>query len=570
MSAYDRRLAQTLKRAGALDEQKVAELMELAAKETKALSETIVKQGIMSEKELLGVVARETGVPPIDLDHFSVDTELRELVSEDKAKEFQALPISKIGKILTLALVDTANVVLIDSLKLMLKCEVRICLASERAMRDAIRRSYHDDEQVMEDLLEGSENEDVDVKDEGHATPEDGDISDLTSETSPVIKITNHIIVNAIREGASDIHIEPFEKVLRVRYRQDGVLREVKAPPRSMAGSITSRIKIMCGLDIAEKRKPQDGKFQVKVEGRSIDFRVSTLPVVHGEKVVMRVLDNSNLAKSLDSLGFEEKNLNDLKTAITQPYGMILITGPTGSGKSTTLYSVVRELYDIETNFVTVEDPVEYQLEGINQVPVNPKRGMTFAAALRSILRQDPDVILIGEIRDAETIEIAVKAALTGHLVLSTLHTNDAPSAISRMIDMGLDPFLVATSVVLVAAQRLCRKLCSACAQDVTIPVERLVSLGFTEEEAKTAQLKRAVGCPRCHQGYKGRFAIIETLAMSDLLRAIILDGKSALDIKKQALKEGMITLRRAAILAALKGRTSVEEVVSVTMTDDS
>ncbi len=569
MSAYDRRLAQTLKRAAVIDEPKLVEMLDLAGRENVPLSEMLVKHSLFGEKELLGIVSRETGVTPIDLDHVSVEPELRELVTEEIAKQHLVLPIAKLNKVLTVAVVDSANVVQIDNLKLLLKCDLRLCLASERAMRDGIRRVFHDDQQALDELLGDGDDDEVALKENPNEVADDVDLAEATTETSPVIKVANHLIVNAIRDGVSDIHIEPFEKVLRVRYRQDGILRDVKAPPRSMASAIASRVKIMAGLDIAEKRKPQDGKFQVKVDGRNIDFRVSTLPVVHGEKIVMRVLDNSNLAKSLDSLGFEEKNLKDLQASIRAPYGMILITGPTGSGKSTTLYSVVRELYDIETNFVTVEDPVEYQLDGINQVPVNPKRGVTFAAALRSILRQDPDVILIGEIRDAETVEIAVKAALTGHLVLSTLHTNDSAQAITRMIDMGLDPFLVATSVVLVAAQRLCRKLCTYCATDVSIPVERLVSLGFTLEEAQTAQLKQAVGCSRCHQGYKGRFAILETLNINDSIKQIILAGKSAVEIKKQALKDEMITLRRAAILAALRGRTSLEEVMSVTMTDD-
>jgi type IV pilus assembly protein PilB len=569
VSAYDRRLAQTLKRAGALDEARAAELLELATRDNHPLSEVLVRQGVFKEKELLGIVAREVGFPPIDLDHVHVEPEMRELVSEEVAKEYQAIPIANLTKVVTIAVVDATNVVQIDSLKLMLKCEVRLCIASERAMREALRRIYHDEEQALEQLIGDSEDEQLDVKADNIEVQDDVDLAEVTTETSPVIKVVNHLIINAIRDGVSDIHMEPFEKTLRIRYRQDGILREVKSPPRSMGGAIASRVKIMAGLDIAEKRKPQDGKFQVKVDGRAIDFRISTLPVVHGEKIVMRVLDNSNLAKNLDSLGFEDQCLEKLQAAIRAPYGMMLITGPTGSGKSTTLYSVVRELYDIETNFVTVEDPVEYQLDGINQVPVNPKRGVTFAAALRSILRQDPDVILIGEIRDAETIEIAVKAALTGHLVLSTLHTNDSSQAISRMIDMGLDPFLVATSCVLVAAQRLCRRLCTYCAQDAKIPVERLVSLGFTPEEAAAAQLKRAVGCPRCHQGYKGRFAIIETLTITDSIKEIILEGKSAIEIKKQALKEGMITLRRSAVLAALRGKTSVEEVMSVTMSDD-
>jgi type IV pilus assembly protein PilB len=329
----------------------------------------------------------------------------------------------------------------------------------------------------------------------------------------------------------------------------------------------------MAALDIAERRKPQDGKFQMRIEGRQIDFRVSILPVIHGEKVVMRLLDATNLQLDLASLGFEEKALSDFRHAIAQPYGMILVTGPTGSGKSTTLYSSVREMLTPEDNFVTVEDPVEYQLEGVNQVQVNPKRGLTFAAALRSILRQDPDTILIGEIRDAETIEIAIKAALTGHLVLSTLHTNDAPSTITRMVDMGVDPFMVASSTLLVSAQRLCRKLCGACREPVEAPPkERLLALGLYEEdftdEGLTMQFMRAKGCPRCNQGYAGRFAILETLPMTEDVKRVIIKGGSAQDIKKTALANGMMTLRRCGLRAAARGRTSLEMVISTTLQD--
>lgn len=570
MSSFNKRLAQLLRKAGSLDEEQLGVANATATKDKISLFEFLVKSGAFDEKELLGLIASESGATAIDLDRVSIGQELIELLPQDLAEKNLVFPVAKIGHVLTVATVDPFDIVELDHLRLVLKCDLRIVLASERSLRAAIRRCYQNDAKELEALVGNASGDDVEIQEqESQSDRDDVDLSDVTGETSPVIKLTNMIIANAIRDGASDIHIEPFEHRIRVRYRQDGVLREAVSPPRNLAGSIVSRIKIMAGLDIAEKRKPQDGKFQAKIEGRSIDFRVSSLPVVHGEKVVMRVLDNSNLAKGLDSLGFEPDCLAALQKALHQPYGMILITGPTGSGKSTTLYSSVKELYSDETNFITVEDPVEYQLDGINQVPVNPKRGLTFAAALRSILRQDPDTILIGEIRDAETIEIAVKAALTGHLVLSTLHTNDAAAAITRMIDMGLDPFLVATSVLIVCAQRLCRRVCTACREKVTVPRERMLSLGFHEQEIPTAELFKAVGCTKCHQGYKGRFAIIETLSVTDSIKQLILEGKSALDIKRAALAEGMITLRRAALMNALRGKTSLEEVLRVTMADE-
>jgi type IV pilus assembly protein PilB len=374
-------------------------------------------------------------------------------------------------------------------------------------------------------LTESDDDEDSNVLDQ-NALAQD--------EDSPVVKFVNAMIYQAAKERASDIHVEAYERRVSVRFRSDGNLREVFSPPKKMHNAIASRLKIMAALDIAERRKPQDGKFQMRIDGRQIDFRVSVLPCIHGEKVVMRLLDGGNLSLSLDTLGFEEKALADFREAIAQPYGMILVTGPTGSGKSTTLYSAVREMLVGTDNFVTVEDPVEYQLEGVNQVQVSVKRGLTFAAALRSILRQDPDTILIGEIRDTETIDIAVKAALTGHLVLSTLHTNDAPSTVTRMADMGVDPFMVASSTLLVSAQRLCRKLCAACREPVeTPPLERLKGLGFHDEDLQgDIQFYAPRGCPRCTLGFAGRFAILETLPMTEDIKRIVVKGGSAQDIK--------------------------------------
>jgi len=569
VSIFDKRLAQTVRQAATLDDAVLEEAIVGAARDGLPLSEQLVKHGHFEEKQLLGLVAHETGVTPVDLDRLIIKPDVADLISKETVDQYMILPVSKIGHVLTVAVADPFEVIELDHLRLLLKCDLLPVLASERALKAAARRCYSADARELEALVgDAASGDEMEVRSEV-IDDDDVDLADTNSETSPVVKLTNMFIANAIREGASDIHIEPFEMKLKVRYRLDGVLREVLSPPRKLAGAIASRIKIMASLDIAEKRKPQDGKFQVKMEGRAVDFRVSTLPVIHGEKVVMRVLDNSNLALNLESLGFEEECLRDFSQGIHAPYGMILITGPTGSGKSTTLYSAVKELYSEEINFVTVEDPVEYQLDGINQVPVNPKRGVTFASALRSILRQDPDTILIGEIRDAETVEIAVKAALTGHLVLSTLHTNDAASAITRMADMGLDPFLVATSVLLVAAQRLCRRLCPSCREEIEIPAVRLRSIGFTQDEIDLKpKLYRAVGCSRCHQGYRGRFAVLETLRVTDPIKELVLAGKSAIDIKRRGLEEGMITLRRSAIRNAVRGNTSLEEVLRITMAD--
>ncbi|MBL8733822.1 MAG: Flp pilus assembly complex ATPase component TadA, partial [Planctomycetes bacterium] len=370
-------------------------------------------------------------------------------------------------------------------------------------------------------------------------------------------------------QGVSDIHFEPFEKKMVVRYRRDGSLVEAMTLPKRMQNNVTSRIKIMSKLDIAEKRKPQDGKFQMKIGNKAIDFRVSILPVVWGEKTVFRVLDSSNLALDIKSLGFEPRAMEDYLWACAQPYGMILVTGPTGSGKSTTLYSAVKHIAAPDINLVTVEDPVEYQLEGINQVPVNPKAGLTFGGALRSILRQDPDVVLLGEIRDHETLEIAVKAALTGHQVLSTLHTNDAPSTITRMVDMGMDPFMVASSTILICAQRLARKLCTNCKRRTEVPKDVLLRLGYTEAEADSPlELYEPVGCPRCNNGYKGRFALLETMRMSEPVKRLVVERAHIADIKNQALKEGMLTLRRCGLMNAGRGKTSLQEVEASTMAD--
>ncbi|MDJ0975414.1 MAG: ATPase, T2SS/T4P/T4SS family [Planctomycetota bacterium] len=569
MVSFNRRIVRILEESGLVEMDVLAQASSVANKGDKSVTDHLLEQGTFEEAELLGVLAERLGVPPIDLQRVDIPSDVKDTVSADLARETGCLPINKTGGLLTVAVSNPFDVVKHDDLRLATGCDLRLALALEPQISKAIEAFYMGGERNLSeildevdpemDVLEKIEDEDeiVDI-----ARGEDGD-------DAPVIKLVNLLIYNAIKGKASDIHIEPFEKRLVVRYRLDGRLEEAMEPPKRLQNSITSRLKIMADLDIAEKRKPQDGKFQVKAEGRQIDFRVSTLPVVHGEKVVLRILDGSNLALSLDKLGFEEKALGDFRKAITSPYGMILVTGPTGSGKTTTLYSAVKEIMKPEDNFVTVEDPVEYQLGGINQVQVNPKSGLTFSAALRSILRQDPDVVMIGEIRDTETIDIAVKAALTGHLVLSTLHTNDAASTITRMIDMGVDPFMVASSTLLVSAQRLIRRLCPHCKEQYNAKPQRLLEIGFTEEEAKSKPaLWKPKGCNRCTQGYTGRFALLETIPMTEAIKRMIIDGHSAIELRNKAMDEGMITLRRCALLNALRGNTSIEEVLRVTLSD--
>jgi len=490
-----------------------------------------------------------------------------EKLTEEQCKSYQVLPISKLGKILTVAVANPFDVLILDDVKIVTGCEIVPVISTDVALKRAIKNAFTeevDTGEQMDQLLAGDGASDLQLTE---AKEDDGlDLAeDLKSEGSPVVKLVNLLIMQAIEQKASDIHIEPFERRLRVRYRIDGACQETVSPPKKLHAAIVSRIKIMSNLDIAERRKPQDGKYQMRVKGRQVDFRVSVLPMVHGEKVCIRILDSSGLSLSLESLGFEKQALDDFKWAVKQPYGMLLVTGPTGSGKSTTLYSSVREVLSIEDNITTVEDPVEYQLEGVNQVPVSEKRGLTFAAALRSILRQDPDTVMIGEIRDKETAEIAVKAALTGHLVLSTLHTNDAPSTITRLVDMGIDPFMVASSVIMVAAQRLLRKLCLECREKITPPRERLLEVGIKEDEIESGQFHLAKGCGRCNAGYKGRFAILETMRMREEIRRVVISGGSALDIRGKALEADMITLRRCALLNSMRGKTSIEEVLAMT-----
>ncbi len=579
-TTFDKRLRNIVVRYGLVGEQDVGTAMATAEEEGRSLESVLLERNMVEEDDLLFVVSKETNITPIDLSKVTVTDDVLEVIPQDLATYYNVLPVSKVDNLLTIAVANPLDVLTLDDVRIVTGHEIRPVVATQRAIHDAIRRNYNRDEQamdmIMEDLKTQKESLDQGVvmeekKEDGYDL---GDMESLVGVDSPIVKLVNMIILQAIKEKASDIHVEPFEKRVRVRYRVDGKLKEVLAPPKRLLNAITSRVKIMSELDIAERRIPQDGKFKLLVEGRHVDFRVSVLPTIHGEKTVIRVLDTSNLAFNLEELGFEEKCLSDVRAAVHAPYGMVIITGPTGSGKSTTLYSVIREIMSETDNISTVEDPVEYQMDGVNQVQVSAKRGLTFASALRSLLRQDPDIILVGEIRDMETMDIAVKAALTGHLVLTTLHTNDSSQAILRMVDMGVDPFMVSAATLLFSAQRLARKLCPYCKKpvDELPPRDELLHAGFTEEELDSPDFKmyQKVGCKRCGGvGYKGRFALLETLVVTDAIRRMIVDGATTSDIKKHAIEhQGMVTVRRAGLLNVMRGLTTFEEVLSVSLPD--
>jgi type IV pilus assembly protein PilB len=568
MSQFAKKLRGILEKAGKIDGPTGETLFAEALAQKRPFTEVLVKKGIITEPALIALIAKAANVPPIDLGKLTVNKEVLAAVPEDVAREYCIFPIDRIGNLITVAVANPFDVLKLDDIRIITSCQLRLVVSTAEEIEKIRAKGYQRETESVDGILGSFDDADVELK-EVETEEDNADLSAISDEDSPVVKLVNKMILDGCNAGASDIHIEPFEKKVIVRYRKDGCLYEAMTLPKRMQNNITSRIKIMSKLDIAEKRKPQDGKFQMKIGNKAVDFRVSILPVVWGEKTVFRILDSSNLALDIKSLGFEPRSMEDYTWACAQPYGMILVTGPTGSGKSTTLYSAVRHIAAPDINLVTVEDPVEYQLEGINQVPVNTKTGLTFSAALRSILRQDPDVVLLGEIRDQETLEIAVKAALTGHLVLSTLHTNDAPSTITRMVDMGMDPFMVASSSLLICAQRLGRKLCVNCRKRVDVPKDVLLRLGFLEADLELPmELYEPVGCPRCNNGYKGRFALLETMRMSEGIKRMVVDRAHIADIKKLALAEGMLTLRRCGLMNATRGKTSLQEVESTTMVD--
>jgi type IV pilus assembly protein PilB len=530
-----------------------------------SLTGNLVKIGALTEETLLGFLARHFGTPSIDLRNFEPDAVLTRLIPGDVASRFMALPVERSGRRLVVAMTNPTNIFAIDDIKFITGYEVEPRVASEAGLKKALDRAY-DSASTMADVMKGIE-EDLSVVEEDDTAEAEAGLS--AADEAPIVKLVNSLIADAVRKGASDIHIEPYEKSMRVRFRIDGVMQEMMAPPFKFKAAILSRLKIMAELDIAERRVPQDGRIKIKVLNRTIDLRVSTLPTIFGEKIVMRILDKTNLNIDLEKLGFEPAAMSEFVSAIANPYGMVLVTGPTGSGKTTTLYSALSRVNTPEVNVMTAEDPVEYNLDGINQVLVNEEIGLTFAAALKAFLRQDPNIIMVGEIRDLDTASIAVKAALTGHLVLSTLHTNDAPSAVGRMIDMGIEPFLVASSVNLILAQRLVRKVCSGCKAPITLKEEVLHELQLASEDAAGAAFAEGRGCVDCNNtGYRGRQGVYEVMPLSPAIRDLVLERASAAEIKRVAIQEGMLTLRRDALEKLKRGLTSVEEVLKETAAD--
>jgi len=530
------------------------------------ITAALIKIGGLTEADLTKFLGDLYGVPSIDLSNFVPDPMVVKLIPSDVANKFQVVPVAKSGRKLQVAMSNPSNIFAIDDIKFITGCEVQPMVAPEAAIKKAIDKAY-DSAASFENVMKGMEDEIEVIEEKVDEGPDAAVLGE--AEQAPVVKLVNSLISDAVRKGASDIHIEPYEKTLRVRFRIDGTLYEMMSPPFRMKPAIISRLKIMAELDIAERRVPQDGRIKIRIVGRTIDLRVSSLPTIFGEKIVMRILDKGNLNVDLNKLGFQEQALIDFNRAIAMPYGMVLVTGPTGSGKTTTLYSALSKINTPEVNIMTAEDPVEYNLDGINQVLVNDDVGLSFAAALRSFLRQDPNIIMVGEIRDIDTGSIAVKAALTGHLVLSTLHTNDAPSTINRMVDMGIEPFLVASSTNLIMAQRLLRRICASCKTDIRLHPEVLRELGISDEEAKNASFKEGKGCVDCNNtGYKGRLGVYEVMTISAKIRDLILDRSSVSAMKKQAMTDGMLTLRADGLLKLKNGITTAEEVLKETAAD--
>lgn len=600
------KLGQILISSNIISEEQLKQALNLQKKEGGRLGTNLAKLGYITEDKLVSFLSKQFGVPAINLSEYTIDPAVVKLIPLEMARKYLIMPIARVGATLTIAMADPSNVFAIDDVKFMTGYNVEVVVAAESAILSAIANNYSKggdglvaakkpaggqqiqlkDYTLSEDdlgdsgLMSGEETPTVEVEEfdkivgsalDGVDIVEEKEDAEVIKEVeAPIVKLVNGIFVNAIKAGASDIHLEPYEGSLRVRYRVDGVMYTVMTLPTKIKAALTSRVKIMSRLDIAERRLPQDGRIKLKLgKKREIDFRVSTLPTLFGEKTVLRILDKSNLQIDLTRLGFEKKQLDDFMEAIEKPYGMVLVTGPTGSGKTTTLYSALNHLNKPGINIMTAEDPVEYNFMGINQVQVKEEIGLTFASSLRSFLRQDPDIIMVGEIRDFETAEIAVKAALTGHLVLSTLHTNDAPSTISRLLNMGIEPFLVSSSVILILAQRLARKICQQCKDEEKVPLQALIKVGYSEDEAKTVKCFRGKGCSTCNNsGYKGRIALYEVMPIGDEVRELILEGASANEIKKAAIRLGMKTLRMSGLGKVKEGITSIEEVLRVTFGD--
>jgi type IV pilus assembly protein PilB len=597
------KLGEILVRENLISPQKLREALDHQREHGGRLGFNLVKLGLVSDDMITAVLSRHYGIPSVNLDLFSIEPSVLRLIPQEVAQKHSVLPLSRVGATLTLAMVDPTNVFALDDVKFMTGLNVEPVVVAEGSVQLAIAKYYGSSREIelasngeeasldklarngngngnggiTKDDLVSLDSIDFDHEQTGDVEVlednEEIDLSTLSrmSEDAPVVRLVNVLLVDSLRRGASDIHVEPYEKELRIRFRIDGVLYDVMHPPLKLRDALISRMKIMSKLDISEKRLPQDGRIKIKVKvdsrSRELDFRVSTLPTLFGEKVVLRLLDKENLMLDMTRLGFEPESLTKFQRNISKPYGMVLVTGPTGSGKTNTLYSALQSLNTVDTNIMTAEDPVEFNLMGINQVQMKEQIGLNFAAALRAFLRQDPNIVLVGEIRDFETAEIAIKAALTGHLVLSTLHTNDAPSTISRLMNMGIEPFLVATSVNLIQAQRLIRRVCKDCKQEHPTPPEAMIEVGFSSEEAKSIKTYKGKGCSTCNNtGYKGRIGLYEVMEITDELRELILIGASALELRKKAIDDGMISLRESGLFKIREGVTTLEEVVRETV----
>ena len=562
------RIGQLLLHHGVVGEDKLKKAEDLAQQNHSLLSSELIKLGAVSEDELLNILSEEYRLQKISLDTEEIDPEVVSLVPHSLALKHHLIAVKAEGTTLTVAMADPTNILAINDVKFISGKDIQVVVASAKEISKCIENQY-EDQVSYDDLLGDIDSDDIEFVSE----EEDINLDQLekATEDAPVVKFVNAVLLDAIKKGASDIHIEPYEKVFRVRFRIDGVLYEIMKPPLALKNAITSRLKIMSALDIAERRLPQDGRIKLKLGARrEMDFRVSVLPGLFGEKVVLRLLDKSNLQTDMSKLGFNEAQSEAFNNSIHKPFGLVLVTGPTGSGKTTTLYSALSELNETTVNISTAEDPVEFNLPGINQTQTNEDIGLNFAAALRSFLRQDPDIVMVGEIRDYETAEIAIKASLTGHLVLSTLHTNDAPSTINRLLNMGVEPFLVASSINIIVAQRLARRICTNCKEEVKLSPEILLNVGLSEAEAKHTTVFYGKGCSKCSStGYKGRVALYECMLMTESLKEFVLNGASSAEIKKEAVRGGMETLRASGLRFLKEGTTTVEEVLRVTLEDD-
>ena len=567
-----RRLGDILVNEGLISQEQLQRALSEQKGSNEKLGTILVRLQFIHEDQLIGFLSRQYGIPSITLSQLDIDPDVVRLVPAQIARKYEVLPVKRTGNALTLAMADPTNVFALDDVAFMTNLQVLAVVASQGAIRQTIERIYEPQLSALSEVITALEGEapDVELVEGGEdVAPSKIDIFELkdASEEAPVVKLVNLILTDAIRRGSSDIHLEPYEKVFRVRYRIDGVLQEMMAPPKRLEPALLSRVKIMANLDIAERRLPQDGRIKIRYSNREIDLRVSTLPTIYGEKIVMRILDKEALTLDLSKLGFDDWSMENFKKAIHQPYGMILITGPTGSGKTTTLYSAVHTINSPDINIMTAEDPVEYNLKGINQVQINEEIGRTFGAVLRSFLRQDPDVILVGETRDLETAQIAIRAALTGHLVFSTLHTNDAPGTIARLQDMGIPPFLVASSILMVMAQRLARRVCKECRDPYEADEESLSAYGHVPQGLGKVTLYKGKGCQACNfTGMKGRTAIYEVMPVTPEIRELILRGATTTETRDLATQQGMKTLRQAGLLKVLEGQTTAEEILRVTL----